>query len=183
MAPASTCWSSMTGPRSKRSACPAATNFLCACRRRPAAPCCAVLRDRLQRAFALADRSGDRRPGHSRGEGLRRARPRASCSMGQGEPFANFDEVVEALRILNDPDGMAIGARHLTVSTCGVIPGIKRFAELREQSHSRFRCIPPSSRRATSLCPAEEVHAPPSARGHPGVTWRRRGAAPRTSLR
>lgn len=53
--------------------------------------------------------------------------------MGQGEPFANFDEVVEALRILNDPDGMAIGARHLTVSTCGVIPGIKRFAELPEQ--------------------------------------------------
>ncbi len=53
--------------------------------------------------------------------------------MGQGEPFANFDAVVEALRILNDPDGLAIGARHLTVSTCGVIPGIRRFAELPEQ--------------------------------------------------
>ena len=53
--------------------------------------------------------------------------------MGQGEPFANFDATVEALRILNDPDGYAIGARHLTVSTCGIIPGIKRFAELPEQ--------------------------------------------------
>lgn len=53
--------------------------------------------------------------------------------MGQGEPFANFDETVKALRILNDPDGFAIGARHLTASTCGVIPGIKRFAELPEQ--------------------------------------------------
>lgn len=53
--------------------------------------------------------------------------------MGQGEPFANFDETVAALRILNDPDGLAIGARHLTVSTCGVIPGIRRFAELPEQ--------------------------------------------------
>lgn len=53
--------------------------------------------------------------------------------MGQGEPFANFDEAVKALRILNDPNGMAIGARHLTVSTCGVIPGIKRFADLPEQ--------------------------------------------------
>lgn len=53
--------------------------------------------------------------------------------MGQGEPFANFDATVEALRILNDPDGLAIGARHLTVSTCGVIPGIRRFADLPEQ--------------------------------------------------
>lgn len=53
--------------------------------------------------------------------------------MGQGEPFANFDATVQALRVLNDPDGLAIGARHLTVSTCGVIPGIRRFAELPEQ--------------------------------------------------
>lgn len=53
--------------------------------------------------------------------------------MGQGEPFNNFDNVVDALRTLNDPDGLAIGARHLTVSTCGIIPGIKRFADLPEQ--------------------------------------------------
>lgn len=53
--------------------------------------------------------------------------------MGQGEPFANFDATIDALRALNDPDGLAIGARHLTVSTCGVIPGIRRFAELPEQ--------------------------------------------------
>lgn len=53
--------------------------------------------------------------------------------MGQGEPFANFDATVEALRTLNDPDGLAIGARHLTISTCGVIPGIRKFAELPEQ--------------------------------------------------
>lgn len=53
--------------------------------------------------------------------------------MGQGEPFANFDNVVSALRKLNAPGGLEIGARHLTVSTCGVIPGIKRFAELPEQ--------------------------------------------------
>ncbi len=53
--------------------------------------------------------------------------------MGQGEPFNNFDNVVSALRTLNDPNGLNIGARHLTVSTCGVIPGIKKFAELPEQ--------------------------------------------------
>lgn len=53
--------------------------------------------------------------------------------MGQGEPFANFDATIDALHILNDPNGLAIGARHLTVSTCGVIPGIRRFSELPEQ--------------------------------------------------
>lgn len=53
--------------------------------------------------------------------------------MGQGEPFANFDATVEALRMLNDPNGLNIGARHLTVSTSGVIPGIRKFAELPEQ--------------------------------------------------
>lgn len=53
--------------------------------------------------------------------------------MGQGEPFANYDNVVKALRTLNDPDGLDIGARHLTVSTCGIIPGIRHFMELPEQ--------------------------------------------------
>ena len=53
--------------------------------------------------------------------------------MGQGEPFNNYDQTVSALRMLNDPDGLAIGARHLTVSTCGIIPGIKSFSQLPEQ--------------------------------------------------
>ena len=53
--------------------------------------------------------------------------------MGQGEPFANYDEVLKALRILNDPNGIGIGARHLTVSTSGVIPGIRKFADIPEQ--------------------------------------------------
>ncbi|QWT17594.1 23S rRNA (adenine(2503)-C(2))-methyltransferase RlmN [Collinsella sp. zg1085] len=53
--------------------------------------------------------------------------------MGQGEPFANYTETMAALRKLNDPDGLAIGARHLTVSTCGIIPGIRRFSQIPEQ--------------------------------------------------
>lgn len=60
-------------------------------------------------------------------------RPTSVVFMGQGEPFMNFDATVEALRTLNAPGDLEIGARHLTVSTCGVIPGIKRFAELPEQ--------------------------------------------------
>lgn len=53
--------------------------------------------------------------------------------MGQGEPFMNYDASLEAMRKLNSPDGLGIGARHITVSTCGVIPAIKRFANEPEQ--------------------------------------------------
>lgn len=53
--------------------------------------------------------------------------------MGQGEPFANYDATLAALRRLNSPDGLGIGARHLTVSTCGLIPQIMRFANEPEQ--------------------------------------------------
>lgn len=49
--------------------------------------------------------------------------------MGQGEPFSNYDAVLGALRILNNLKLLNIGARHITVSTCGIIEGIKRFAQ------------------------------------------------------
>lgn len=53
--------------------------------------------------------------------------------MGQGEPLVNYDATLAALRRLNSPEGAGIGARHLTVSTCGIIPMIKRFANEPEQ--------------------------------------------------
>lgn len=61
------------------------------------------------------------------------ARVTNAVAMGQGEPFVNYDETIRALRILNDPDALGIGARHLTVSTSGVVPGIRRFATEPEQ--------------------------------------------------
>lgn len=53
--------------------------------------------------------------------------------MGQGEPFANYEATLAALRKLNAPTGLGIGARHLTVSTCGIIPQITRFSREPEQ--------------------------------------------------
>lgn len=47
--------------------------------------------------------------------------------MGIGEPFDNYDHVIDFIRIMNHPKGLAIGARHITVSTCGVIPKIEQF--------------------------------------------------------
>ena len=48
--------------------------------------------------------------------------------MGIGEPFDNYDNVMKAIRIFNDKDAFNIGARRITVSTCGVLPGMKKFA-------------------------------------------------------
>jgi 23S rRNA (adenine2503-C2)-methyltransferase len=56
-----------------------------------------------------------------------------AVAMGQGEPFANYAPTLEGLRILNSPDGLGIGARHITVSTCGLLEGIRRLAYEPEQ--------------------------------------------------
>lgn len=54
-------------------------------------------------------------------------------SMGQGEPFQNYDATMDALRFCNSKKGFAIGARHITLSTCGIVQGINRLAEEPEQ--------------------------------------------------
>jgi len=48
--------------------------------------------------------------------------------MGIGEPFDNYDNVINFLSIINDDKLLAIGARHITVSTCGLVPKIKEYA-------------------------------------------------------
>ena len=50
--------------------------------------------------------------------------------MGIGEPLDNFDNVVRFLRLVNHPDGINIGYRHISLSTCGVVPGIYKLAEV-----------------------------------------------------
>ena len=49
--------------------------------------------------------------------------------MGMGEPFDNYDEVIRFIRLINSREGYGLGLRNITVSTCGIIPGIRRFAE------------------------------------------------------
>jgi len=50
--------------------------------------------------------------------------------MGMGEPLDNYENVSKAIMIMNDPEGMAIGARRITISTCGIIPGMKKLQDL-----------------------------------------------------
>ena len=56
--------------------------------------------------------------------------------MGMGEPLENYDAVVKSVRILNHPSGKNIGIRHITVSTCGVVPAIRKLAD--EDVHPRL---------------------------------------------
>jgi 23S rRNA (adenine2503-C2)-methyltransferase len=49
--------------------------------------------------------------------------------MGQGEPLLNYEAVMAALRIMLDANGMALAARHVTLSTSGIVPGIERLAQ------------------------------------------------------
>jgi 23S rRNA (adenine2503-C2)-methyltransferase len=56
-----------------------------------------------------------------------------AVAMGQGEPFANYDATLGALRFMNAPETLGIGARHITVSTCGLLGGIARFTQEPEQ--------------------------------------------------
>ncbi len=49
--------------------------------------------------------------------------------MGMGEPFDNYDNLIRFLHMITDENGLHISARNITVSTCGIVPGIRRFAE------------------------------------------------------
>ena len=50
--------------------------------------------------------------------------------MGIGEPFDNYDNIIRFINIINNPKGLALGSRHITVSTCGIIPKIREFSKL-----------------------------------------------------
>jgi 23S rRNA (adenine2503-C2)-methyltransferase len=61
------------------------------------------------------------------------ARVTNAVAMGEGEPFANYTGTLAALRFMNSADGLAIGARHLTVSTCGLLIPLGHFSTEPEQ--------------------------------------------------
>jgi 23S rRNA (adenine2503-C2)-methyltransferase len=73
--------------------------------------------------------------------------------MGMGEPMMNWAAVDRTLTILNHPDGFGIGARHITVSTVGVLPGIEALAARPEQFRLAFSVHAPSDDLRRSLMP------------------------------
>ncbi|MEK6609906.1 MAG: 23S rRNA (adenine(2503)-C(2))-methyltransferase RlmN [Gemmatimonadota bacterium] len=76
--------------------------------------------------------------------------------MGMGEPLVNWEAVGPALTILNDPEGFGIGARHITVSTVGILPGIAELAKRPEQFRLAISLHAPTSETRLSIMPIEK---------------------------
>ena len=73
--------------------------------------------------------------------------------MGMGEPFHNYDAVMDAVRLLNDPNGFGLGHRHITISTVGLVPEIDRFAEEGLQVNLAISLHAPTDAQRTALMP------------------------------
>ena len=78
--------------------------------------------------------------------------------MGTGEPFDNYDNVMRAMSIINDPLGLEIGARHISISTCGLVPGIERFARENLQYNLAISLHAPNNELRNSLMPVNRAY-------------------------
>ena len=73
--------------------------------------------------------------------------------MGMGEPFHNYDAVMGAVRILNDPNGFGLGFRHITISTVGLVPEIDRFADEGLQVNLAISLHAPTDEQRSAIMP------------------------------
>jgi 23S rRNA (adenine2503-C2)-methyltransferase len=83
------------------------------------------------------------------------AAPNRVVVMGMGEPLLNYENLVEALNIVNAPWGMNIGARRITISTCGIVPGIRRLSKEGKQWNLSVSLHAPDSKTRAQLVPTE----------------------------
>ena len=82
--------------------------------------------------------------------------------MGMGEPLLNWDAVDAALTILNQADGFGIGARHITVSTVGILPSLAKLAQRPEQFRLALSLHAPTSEQRHELMPIEKKYTLPA---------------------
>jgi len=78
--------------------------------------------------------------------------------MGMGEPFLNYDNVLESIRILNDPGYFNISIRSISVSTCGIIEGIKKLSEEGLQVNLAISLHAPNNELRKSLMPIDKKY-------------------------
>ena len=78
--------------------------------------------------------------------------------MGIGEPFDNYDNLIKFFRIINDPKGISIGARHITVSTCGIVPKILEFSDLDMQINLAISLHAPNDELRNKIMPINKVY-------------------------
>ena len=78
--------------------------------------------------------------------------------MGIGEPFDNYDNIIDFIKIINDAKGLAIGARHITVSTCGLVPKIKEFSNLDLQINLALSLHAPTNDIRNKIMPINKAY-------------------------
>ncbi len=79
--------------------------------------------------------------------------------MGIGEPLDNYDNIIKFINIINHPKGIALGARHITLSTCGLIPKIKELSKLNIQINLAVSLHAPSDELRDKLMPVNKVYS------------------------
>lgn len=78
--------------------------------------------------------------------------------MGMGEPFLNYDNVMAAIRLLNDKDGFNIGARHISISTAGITEGIEKLASEKLQVNLAISLHAPNDELRKRIMPIGEKY-------------------------
>lgn len=78
--------------------------------------------------------------------------------MGIGEPMDNLEAVLRFLQLVNDPEGLHIGMRHISLSTCGVVPGIDRLAELGLQLTLSVSLHAPDNATRSRIMPVNDAY-------------------------
>jgi len=87
------------------------------------------------------------------GVGVKTPRGTNLVGMGAGEPFLNFDELMKAIRILKEPDGLYIVANRITVSTAGIVPRIRELATTTDRPHLAISLAAPNDELRNELMP------------------------------
>lgn len=78
--------------------------------------------------------------------------------MGMGEPFLNYDNLIGAIKILNDKDGLNIGARHISISTVGITEGIKKLSEEKLQLNLAISLHAPNNKLRSEIMPVNNSY-------------------------
>jgi len=79
--------------------------------------------------------------------------------MGMGEPLLNYDNVMRAVKILNDKEGFNLGARHISISTCGIVPGIIKLAKEKLQVNLAWSLHAADNRKRSELMPINDRYS------------------------
>ena len=79
--------------------------------------------------------------------------------MGIGEPFDNYDNLIKFIEIINHNKGLALGSRHITVSTCGIVPKIKEFMNLPYQVNLAISLHAPNNELRSKIMPINKVYS------------------------